>query len=141
MQASTQRPTGKTGHPNVRPEVMMLRMCYAKCQATQSVYTTRSIPRLFILKLRLFRLQSAITSSNLYRFLGCIECMRCRLLLPMCAASVCQPASPPVCLSRGSTRLHCAGIIRCSLYQITLASCQKWNDGDHNTTAMVQGWS
>jgi len=32
--------------------------------------------------------------------LGCIECMRCRLLLPMCAVSV--------CLSRGSTRLHCA---------------------------------
>jgi len=28
-----------------------------------------------------------------------------------------------VCLSRGSTPLHCAGFIRCSLCQITLASC------------------
>jgi len=32
--------------------------------------------------------------------LGCIECMRFRLLLPMFAVSV--------CLSRGSTRLYCA---------------------------------
>jgi len=36
--------------------------------------------------------------------LDCIECLRCRLLLPMCAVSVRQS----VCLSRGSTRLHCA---------------------------------
>jgi len=28
-----------------------------------------------------------------------------------------------VCLSRGSTRLHRAGVIQCSLCQITLASC------------------
>jgi len=28
-----------------------------------------------------------------------------------------------VSLSRGSARLHCVGIIRCSLYQITLADC------------------
>jgi len=28
---------------------------------------------------------------------------------------------PSVCLSR--SRLHCAGVIRCSLCQITLASC------------------
>jgi len=36
--------------------------------------------------------------------LGCIECMRCRVLLPMIAVSVCLS----VCLSRGSTRLYCA---------------------------------
>jgi len=87
------------------------------------------------------------------QFLRSIECTRCRLLLPMCAVSVCQS----VCLSRGSTRLHCAktaerintlfGVnsfegqwnivlngspdpltarekgIRCSLRQITLTSC------------------
>jgi len=33
-----------------------------------------------------------------------MQCMRCSLLLPMCAVSVRQS----VCLSRGSTRLHCA---------------------------------
>jgi len=32
---------------------------------------------------------------------------------------VCQS----VCPSRGSARLHCAWVIRCSLCQITLASC------------------
>jgi len=41
-------------------------------------------------------------------FLGCIECMRCRMLLPMCAVSVCQSVRQSVCLSRRSTRLHCA---------------------------------
>jgi len=34
--------------------------------------------------------------------------MRCRLLLPMFAVCVCQSVRPLVCLSRGSTRLHCA---------------------------------
>jgi len=38
------------------------------------------------------------------RFLGCIECMRCSLFLPMFTASVFQS----VCLSRSSSRLHCA---------------------------------
>jgi len=37
----------------------------------------------------------------------------------MCAVSVCQS----VCLSRGSTRLHCAEVIRCSLCRIILAAC------------------
>jgi len=36
--------------------------------------------------------------------LSCIECMRCRLLLPMIAMSV----RKSVCLSRGSTCFHCA---------------------------------
>jgi len=36
--------------------------------------------------------------------LGCVECMRCRLLLPMCAVSVCQS----VCHAVQSTRFHCA---------------------------------
>jgi len=36
--------------------------------------------------------------------LGCIEWMRCRLLLPMFAVSVCLSVRQ----SRGSTRLHCA---------------------------------
>jgi len=31
----------------------------------------------------------------------------CRLLLPMSEASVCQSVCPLVCLSRGSTELHC----------------------------------
>jgi len=31
-----------------------------------------------------------------------------------------------VCLSRGSTRLHCAEVIRCRRCQITLASCSLW---------------
>jgi len=30
---------------------------------------------------------------------------------------------PSVCRLRGSTRLHCAGVIRCGLCQITLAFC------------------
>jgi len=38
--------------------------------------------------------------------LGCIECIRCRLLLAMCSASVCLS----VCLSRGSSRLYCANV-------------------------------
>jgi len=42
------------------------------------------------------------------KHLGCIECMRCRLLLPMCAACV----WPSVCLSRSSTRLHCAKVAK-----------------------------
>jgi len=33
-------------------------------------------------------------------FLGCIECMRCRLLLPMCAVSVHQSVGLPVCHAR-----------------------------------------
>jgi len=37
-------------------------------------------------------------------FLGCIECMRCRLLLPMSAVSVCQSVRPSVCLPRVWTR-------------------------------------
>jgi len=52
------------------------------------------------------------------QFLGCIECMRCRLFLPMIAVSVRQSV-----LSRDSTRLHCAGVIWCRLCQIVLASC------------------
>jgi len=31
-----------------------------------------------------------------------------------------------VCLSRGSARLYCAGVIWCSLCQITLASCRSY---------------
>jgi len=34
--------------------------------------------------------------------------MRCRLLLPMFGVSVCQSVRQSVCLSRGSSRLHCA---------------------------------
>jgi len=36
---------------------------------------------------------------------------------------VCQSVCPSVCRSRGLTRLYCAGIIRCSLCQITFAFC------------------
>jgi len=53
-------------------------------------------------------------------FLGCIECMRYRLLLPMCAVSACLSVSQSV------TQLNSASlcwVIRCSLCQITLASC------------------
>jgi len=37
-------------------------------------------------------------------FSVCIECTRCGLFLPMFATFVCES----VCLSRGSSRLHCA---------------------------------
>jgi len=50
-------------------------------------------------------------------FLGCIKCMRCRLLLLMYAVSVCQSVTWVL----NSTLL--AGVIWCSLCQITLASC------------------
>jgi len=46
-------------------------------------------------------------------FLDCIECMRCRLLLPMIAVSVCQSVM----------WLNCVWCILCSLCQITLAFC------------------
>jgi len=67
-----------------------------------------------------------------FSFLGCIECMRCRLLLPICAVSVRQSVRPSVCLSVPQSLCHAAkfggacsvwGVIRCSLCQITLASC------------------
>jgi len=45
-------------------------------------------------------IQIAHTRYVGFLILGCIECMRCRLLLPMFVVSV--------CLSRGSSRLHCA---------------------------------
>jgi len=48
--------------------------------------------------------------------LRCIECMRCRLLLPMCTVTV----SLSICLSRGSSRLDYAGVSQCSLCPITL---------------------
>jgi len=57
-------------------------------------------------------------ATGYFQLLGCIECIRCRLLLPMCSMSVCQSVYLSVCLSRGSTRLHCAGVIRCSLYKL-----------------------
>jgi len=44
---------------------------------------------------KVLRLQSNVA----FAFLGCIECMRCRLLLPMRAVSVCQSVRPAVCLS------------------------------------------
>jgi len=43
--------------------------------------------------------------SPKFMFLGCVECMRCRLLLLMFVVSVCQCLSV---LSHGSTQLHCA---------------------------------
>jgi len=45
-----------------------------------------------------------ISPVVLFQFLGCVEYVRCKLLSSMCAVSVRQS----VCLSRGSTRLHCA---------------------------------
>jgi len=47
-------------------------------------------------------LNRKVAPGDIYVF-GCIKRMRCNLLLPMIALSV----SPPVCLSRDSTRLHC----------------------------------
>jgi len=52
--------------------------------------------------------KSHIHSLGLFHILGCIDCTQCSLLLPMCAVSVRQSDRPSVCLSRGSTRLHCA---------------------------------
>jgi len=52
----------------------------------------------------------------LIRFLGCIECMRCWLLLPMFTVFV----------GLSVTRIKSAAahwVIQCSLWQITLASC------------------
>jgi len=59
--------------------------------------------------------QSCLVTLDTKKLLGRIECVRCRLLLPMCAVSVHQYVRPfdsqsvclSVCLSRG-TRLHCA---------------------------------
>jgi len=43
-------------------------------------------------------------NDNKIYFIGCIDCMRCSLLLPMIAVSVCLSVS----LSRGYTGLYCA---------------------------------
>jgi len=51
---------------------------------------------------------------NIQIVLGCSECMRCRLLLPLFAVSVC----PSVCCQAQLCVVH-----SCSLCQITLAFC------------------
>jgi len=51
----------------------------------------------------------------MYRvLLCCVECMSCRLLLPMCAVSVTHAPNDRAQRSRLETRLHSAGFIRCS---------------------------
>jgi len=72
-------------------------------------------------------------------FLGCIKCMRCRILLPMCAVYVC----PSVHLSVRQSVCH-AGVIWCSLCQITLASCcyhHRLSDWIFHGEAKVQKWN
>jgi len=46
------------------------------------------------------------TVTLAFYFLGCIECMRCRLLLPMCVMSVCPSVCQSVCLSVSLSRMH-----------------------------------
>jgi len=53
------------------------------------------------------------------KFLGCIECIPCSLLLLMCTVSLHQS----VCHMARLTLLRSVGVIWCSLYQMTLAVC------------------
>jgi len=59
------------------------------------------------------------------QYLGCIECMRCRLLLPMFAVSVCLSVHRFVALLKSAASravyaaYHVHGVIQCSLCQIT----------------------
>jgi len=64
-------------------------------------------------------LNLAFISFRPIYFLGCIECVSCRLLLPMCAVSVRQS----FCHGGPTSLALLCGVIRCSLCQITLASC------------------
>jgi len=49
-----------------------------------------------------------IQSSNYFEsyFLGCIECMRCRLLLPMIAVSVCRAAQLGFTVQKTAERIN-----------------------------------
>jgi len=51
--------------------------------------------------------------GNMFLF-GCIECLRCKLLLLMCAVSVYQSVRQSACHTAQLTRLHCLG---CSAVQ------------------------
>jgi len=65
----------------------------------------------------MYYIEIDILTGNLHvltELLGCIECMRCRLLLLMFMVSVCQS----ICLAAQLCVVH-----SCSFCQITLASC------------------
>jgi len=64
-----------------------------------------------------------IKNVSMSLFLGCVECMKCSLLLPMCVMSVGLTISQSVCyLAQLFSAFSVCGIIRYSFCHITLAS-------------------